>query len=37
MRDDFQAFMYTVLRGLPVDEDVHDILNNYCVYKRNDE
>jgi len=35
-RDDFQAFMDSVISDLPEDKDVHVILDNYCTHKRND-
>lgn len=36
-RDDFQAFMESVMSDLPGDKEVHVILDNYCTHKRNDE
>jgi transposase len=36
-RDDFQAFMDSVMSDLPEDKDGPVILDNYCTPKRNDE
>jgi len=36
-REDFQAFMDNVISDLPIDKEIHVILDNYCTHKRNDE
>jgi len=36
-RLEFLAFMDQVLAGLPGDREIHVILDNYCIQKRNDE
>ena len=36
-RLEFLAFMDQVLAGLPGDREIHVILDNYCIHKRNDE
>lgn len=36
-RPDFLAFMDRVLAGLPEDKEIHVILDNYCIHKKNDE
>jgi transposase len=36
-RPDFQEFMEDVLLGLPPHQEIHVILDNYCIHKRNDE
>lgn len=35
-REDFQGFLDDVVRGIPLDQDVHIIVDNYCTHKRND-
>jgi len=35
-RLEFIAFMDQVLAGLPGDKEIHVILDNYCIHKRND-
>ena len=35
-RIDFQAFMDDVVQGVPQDQEVHVILDNYCTHKKND-
>lgn len=36
-RLEFLAFMDHVLAGLPGDKEIHVILDNYCIHKKNDE
>lgn len=36
-REDFQAFLGSVISDLPDDKEVHVILDNYCTHKKNDE
>jgi transposase len=36
-RLEFLAFMDRVLAGLPGDKEIHVILDNYCIHKKNDE
>lgn len=36
-RLEFLAFMDQVLAGLPESKEIHVILDNYCIHKRNDE
>ena len=36
-REDFQAFLGSVINGLPNHKEVHVILDNYCTHKKNDE
>ena len=36
-RLEFLAFMDQVLAGLPWDKEIHVILDNYCIHKKNDE
>ncbi|MFZ2447572.1 MAG: IS630 family transposase [Syntrophobacteraceae bacterium] len=36
-RLEFLAFMDQVLAGLPGDKEIHVILDNYCIHKKNDE
>lgn len=36
-RPDFQAFMEEVIAEIPVDQQVHVILDNYSTHKRNDQ
>jgi len=36
-RLEFLAFMDQVLAGLPGDKQIHVILDNYCIHKKNDE
>ncbi len=36
-RLEFLAFMEQVLAGLPGDKEIHVILDNYCIHKKNDE
>jgi len=36
-RPDFQAFMDDVIADIPVDQQVHVILDNYSTHKKNDE
>jgi transposase len=36
-RPEFLAFMDQVLAGLPNDKEIHVILDNYCIHKKNDE
>lgn len=35
-REDFLAFLDSVLSGLPSDKEVHVILDNYCTHKKNE-
>jgi len=35
-RLEFLAFMHQVLAGLPNDKEIHVILDNYCIHKKND-
>lgn len=35
-RPDFQAFMDDVVTGIPKEQEVHVILDNYCTHKKND-
>ncbi|MHB9101945.1 MAG: IS630 family transposase, partial [Sulfuricella sp.] len=34
-RPDFQAFMDDVIKDVPVDQEIHVILDNYCTHKKN--
>jgi transposase len=34
-REDFQRFLNSVIAELPVDKEIHVILDNYCTHKRN--
>ena len=36
-RLEFLAFMDQVMAGLPGDKEIHVILDNYCIHKKNDE
>ena len=36
-REDFQAFLRSVISELPDDKAIHVILDNYCTHKKNDE
>jgi len=36
-REDFQRFMDQVMEGVPIDKEVHVILDNYCTHKKNDD
>jgi transposase len=36
-RPDFQDFMEDLLIGLPPDQEIHVILHDYCIHKRNDD
>lgn len=36
-RPDFQTFMDDVVRDIPITQDVHVILDNYCTHKKNEE
>ena len=36
-RVDFLAFMDDLLSELPADREIHVILDNYCIHKRNEE
>lgn len=36
-RLEFLAFMDQVITGLPGDKEVHVILDNYCIHKKNDD
>ena len=36
-RPDFQEFMDDVVRDIPLDQEVHVILDNYSTHKRNDD
>jgi len=35
-RTDFQKFMDDVMQGVPEDQEVHVILDNYCTHKKNE-
>lgn len=36
-RPDFQAFLDELVAEVPVDKEVHVILDNYCTHKKNDD
>jgi transposase len=36
-RPDFQEFLDEVVADVPIDREVHIILDNYCTHKKNDE
>ena len=36
-REDFRQFLDTIIADLPVDKEIHVILDNYCTHKRNDD
>ncbi len=36
-RVDFQSFLDDVISGVPVEKEIHVILDNYCTHKKNDE
>jgi transposase len=36
-RKDFQAFLDDVVADIPVDKEVHVILDNYCTHKKNED
>ena len=36
-REDFRAFLDSVVAELPTDKDIHVILDNYCTHKKNDD
>jgi transposase len=36
-RVDFQDFLEQVVSDIPVDQEIHIILDNYCTHKKNDE
>ena len=36
-RIDFQSFLNDVIKDIPVSQDIHVILDNYCTHKKNDE
>ena len=36
-REDFRAFLDSVLDDLPINKDIHVILDNYCTHKRNED
>lgn len=36
-RPDFQAFMDDVVRDIPITQEIHVILDNYCTHKKNEE
>lgn len=36
-RPDFQDFMDDVVAGYPPERDIHVILDNYCIHKKNDD
>jgi len=33
----FQAFLYELVTEVPVDREIHVILDNYCAHKKNDD
>lgn len=36
-REDFRRFLDAIITDLPVDKEIHVILDNYCTHKRNDD
>ena len=36
-RPDFQAFLDELVTEVPVDQEIHVILDNYCTHKKNDD
>ena len=36
-REDFQRFLEGVIAELPVEKEIHVILDNYCTHKKNDD
>jgi len=36
-RADFRSFLDSVIAELPVDKEIHVILDNYCTHKKNDD
>jgi transposase len=36
-REDFRRFLDSVIAELPVDREIHVILDNYCTHKKNDD
>ena len=36
-REDFRRFLDAIIADLPVDKEIHVILDNYCTHKRNDD
>lgn len=35
-RPDFQSFLNDILKDIPVDQEIHVILDNYSTHKKND-
>jgi transposase len=36
-REDFRRFLDAIIADLPVDKEIHAIVDNYCTHKRNDD
>ena len=36
-REDFRRFLDAIIADLPIDKEIHVILDNYCTHKRNDD
>jgi transposase len=36
-REDFRRFLDAIIADLPVDKEIHVIVDNYCTHKRNDD
>lgn len=36
-RPDFQAFMDDVVKDIPITQEIHVVLDNYCTHKKNEE
>jgi hypothetical protein len=36
-REDFRRFLGAIIADLPMDKEIHVILDNYCTHKRNDD